>query len=159
MADHYYDKLILVRDDLPGVELIDGDGHPGIPATQITGQGLQRLRWKRYEVESYLFHPAAQSRFVTDRVGRTAAAPHVADLEKYFVDNWPKAFLENPLGDFGFMNTTKARRDLLPPALMAAGLPGLNYTQYHEIAAQMWPEEIHPEVKEKLDLIQQALRL
>jgi hypothetical protein len=50
-----------------------------------------------------------------------------------------------------FLNTTKARTTLLPPALNAAGLPGWPYTRYHEIAAVMRPDEIHPEVVEKLD--------
>ena len=54
---------------------------------------------------------------------------------------------------------TKARTDLLPPALDAAGLPGIPYTHYSEIAAIMFPEEIHPEVKEKLDAIQRAFNL
>jgi hypothetical protein len=47
----------------------------------------------------------------------------------------------------------------LPPALSAAGLPGFPYTRYHEIAAEMKPEEIHLEVVEKLDGIVKALRL
>lgn len=44
----------------------------------------------------------------------------------------------------------------LPPAFAAAGLPGLPYTRYHEIAAVMRPEEIHPEVIEKPDGIMRA---
>lgn len=43
--------------------------------------------------------------------------------------------------------------------MTAAGLPAFPYTRYHEIAAVMLPEEIHPEVKEKLDLIQKAFNL
>jgi len=35
-------------------------------------------------------------------------------------------------------------------------LPGLPYTRYHEIAALMKPEEVHPEVREKLDAIVSA---
>lgn len=54
---------------------------------------------------------------------------------------------------FDYLNVTKARRDILPPALNAAGLPNLPYTHYHEIAAGMLAEEIHPEVREKLDAI------
>jgi len=38
-------------------------------------------------------------------------------------------------------------------------LPGFPYTRYHEIAAVMKPEEIHPEVREKLDKIMEAFRL
>ncbi len=158
-ARDYYEKLLLIRADLPAVELVDGDARPEIVATAITGQGLQRLRWKRYEIESYLFHPAALARFVTEMVGPAAAAVHVSDLQKYLSDNWPKTLIDNPLADSDFLVGLKARTVLLPPALSAAGLSGLPYTDYHEITAVMLPEEIHPEVKEKLDSIQQALRL
>ena len=67
-AKDYYDKLTLVRADLPGVFLVDGDAHP-IQPTAITGSGLQRLRWRRYEIESYLFHPEAMARYVAEKSG------------------------------------------------------------------------------------------
>ena len=51
---------------------------------------------------------------------------------------------------------TKARTELIEPLLEAAGTHGLPYTRYHEIAALMLPEEIHPEVVEKLDVICRA---
>jgi hypothetical protein len=156
LARDHYEALRLVRDDLPGLELVDGDAHPGIQSTPITGHGLQRLRWRRYETESYLVHPAAISRFVEHTVGPDGAAPHLADLEAHFTRNYPPAVLEDPLGDHEFLNVTKARTRLLPPALTAAGLLGFPYTRYHEIAAVMRPEEIHPEVREKLDGVVRA---
>jgi len=158
-AREYYDKLTLVRDDLPGIELIDGDAHPDIQTTPITGQGLQRLRWRRYEIESYLFHSGVLARFVEAQVGPGAAAAHIDALHKHIQDNYPPAFVADPLADARFLIGTKARKDLIPPALDAAGLPGIPYTRYHEIAAIMKPEEIHPEVTEKLDAIQKAFNL
>jgi hypothetical protein len=61
--------------------------------------------------------------------------------------------VRDPLGEHHYLNGTKARTALLPPLLDAAGLHGLPYTRYHEIAALMLPEEIHPEVVEKLDAL------
>jgi hypothetical protein len=151
--------LKLVRDDLPGVQLLDGDGNPRIPVTPMTGQGLQTLRWTRYEIESYLFHPAALGRFVAKQVGQGAAPQHEALLNEYLRKTQPPAFLENPLLDLPFLIGTKARTQLLPPALEAAGLPGIPYTRYHEIAALMQPDEIHPDVIDKLDAIQRAFNL
>ncbi len=170
----YFEALQLLRPDLKGVELVDGDAHPGLQASPITGKGLQRLRWVRYEIESYLFHPDALARYVDWKVGGIAVdenreagagtgsgntALNRAMLVKYLEDNWPKAFLENPLQDLGFLKNTKARTDLIPPALAAAGLPGSDYTEYYEIAALMLPAEIHPEVTQKLNDIQKALGL
>ena len=64
--------------------------------------------------------------------------------------------VEDPLGDHEYLVEAKARTRLLPPLLDAAGLHGLPYTRYHEIAALMLPEQIHPEVAEKLDAICRA---
>jgi hypothetical protein len=156
-ARDHYDALKLVREDLPGLVLLDGDTRA--PSTPITGKGLQRLRWNRYEIENYLVHPEALKRFVEQKVGVDAADPHLEDLQRHFEETYPPAFLKNPLKDTPYIKNTKARTDLLPPALDAAGLPGFPYTSYYEIAAVMKPEEIHPEVVEKLDLIMEAFGL
>lgn len=158
LARDHYEALQLVRADLPGFELVDGDAHRGIQSTPITGQGLQRLRWRRYEIESYLIHPEALGRFVEQTVGPAASAPHLADLRRHLEEAYPPAVLRHPLGDHAFLNGAKARTELLPPALTAAGLPGFPYTRYHEIAAVMRPEEIPPEVVETLDGIVRAFR-
>lgn len=159
LARKHYEALKLIRNDLPGLELIDGDAHSEIQATPITGEGLQRLRWKRYEIESYLLHPETLARYVESKVGTAASSLHVADLKKHFEENYPSAFLKEPFGDYPYLLGTKARTLLLPPALESAGLAGIPYTSYHEIAAVMKPEEIHPEVIEKLDAIPRAFRL
>jgi predicted ATPase len=158
-AREHYDALSLVRKELPGLVMVDGDANAGIKPTDVTGKGLQRVRWRRYEIESYLFHPAALRRYVTQQVGEGAAAQHVEDMDKFLAANYPPAMIAEPLGDHEFLNTVKARTRLLPPILDAAGLIGIPYTRFHEIAALMKPEEIHPEVREKLDAIQKALNL
>lgn len=155
-ARDHYNALTLVRPDIRGLELVDGDARPELAATEITGTGLQRLRWRRYEIESYLFHPAALARYVEYIVGAGAAAPHLEDLQKHLAETQPPAFIKDPLGDHAFLTGTKARTELIPPALAAAGLPDVSYTRYHEIAALMEVDEIHPEVREKLDLIVKA---
>jgi predicted ATPase len=158
-AREHYEALTLVKEDLPGLEILDGDAHPGITETAISGNGLQRLRWRRYEIESYLLHPDALARYVAKVFGEELAAPHVAELKRYFEDNLPPAVVRDPLGDHAFLDNTKARTRILPPMLAAAGLLAIPYTEYHEIAAVMLPDEIHSEVIEKLDAIQQAFRL
>ena len=155
-ARDHFEALQLARGCPPGLELVDGDAHPGIQDSAITGAGLQRLRWRRYEVESYLLHPDSLVRFVESMVGPGAAAPHVEDMLDYWHGEFPPAVVREPLGDHEFLNSTKARTRLLPPLLEAAGLYDLPYTRYHEIAQEMRPEEIHPEVVEKLDAICRA---
>ncbi len=156
-AKDYFDKLTLIRPDLSAIEIVDGDGQPGMLATEITGMGFQRQRWMRYEIESYLFHPTALERFVREQAGGNSAE-HVEALRKHLEDNYPRAFIESPLSNAQFLIGTKARVHLIPPALEAAGIY-MPYTRYHEIAALMKPDEIHPEVVAMLDAIQKALRL
>ncbi|MEQ1907924.1 MAG: AAA family ATPase [Vicinamibacterales bacterium] len=154
-ARDHYDALSMVR-ALPGLEIVDGDSHPGIQSTPITGAGLQRRRWRRYEIESYLVHPNALERFVTNAVGPAAAAQHVTDLRAYLTSNLPPAILQDPLGQHPYLDTIKARERIIPPALNAAGLPNLPYTRYHEIAAAMLPQEVHTDVVQMLDDIAAA---
>ena len=155
-AREHFDALKLMRDDLPGLVLVDGDAHPDIQDSEITGTGLQRSRWRRYEIESYLVHPDALARFVEFIVGIDTAKPHIEDMLAYWQDEFPRAIIRDPLGDHPYLNTTKARKHILPPLLEAAGLSNIHYTRYHEIAQQMLPEEIHPEVVKKLDDICRA---
>jgi predicted ATPase len=166
LARDHYETLKLVRPDLPGLELVDGDARPELQSTDLTGEGLQRLRWRRYEVESYLVHPAALRRFVETQVGRGAAPEAGRGLEdalRKLLGALADEFQSDPLSPppllENYLRTTKARTEILPPLLTAAGLPAFPYTRYHEIAAVMTPDEIHPEVREKLDGILRAFRL
>ncbi|OFV91688.1 MAG: hypothetical protein A3H95_01820 [Acidobacteria bacterium RIFCSPLOWO2_02_FULL_64_15] len=154
-ARDHYDALRLVR-EVPALYLVDGDSHPGVASTAVTGAGFQRWRWRRYEIESYLVHVEALARFVERTVGEGAAPQHVADLRQHLTANLPPAVIERPLDNHQYLNTIKARTDILPAALSAAGLPGLPHTRYHEIAALMRPDEIHPDVREALDTITRA---
>ena len=155
-ARDHYRALQLLREELPGLELRDGDARPEIPDTEITGTGLQRLRWRRYEIESYLVHPDALTRFVEAVVETGPAAPHIEDMLAYWRGAFPPDVVKNPLADHEYLIEAKARTRLVAPLLDSAGLQGLPYTRYHEIAALMLPEEIHPEVVEKLDAICRA---
>lgn len=165
-ARQHYEALRLVREDLPGLELLDGDARPEIQPTDLTGQGMQRMRWRRYEIESYLVHPAALSRFVEQQVGPGAAAEARQGLEGGLHAQFTALtadFLRDPLNPppivENYLETRKARSEILPPLFTAAGLPAFPYQRYHEIAAVMLPDEVHPEVQEKLDGILRAFRL
>lgn len=158
-AKDHFEALKLVKPAMRGVELVDGDARSGPQSTSFEPGKLGLLRWRRYEIESYLFHPEALARYITKTVGESVAELHIKDLQHYLADNLPPAVVREPLGDHDYLNTTKARTKLIPPLLNAAGLIDIPYTRYHEIAAEMQPTEIHPEVREKLDAIQEAFGL
>ena len=160
-ARDHFDALRLVRDQTcPGLRLHDGDGHPSVQNTADQGDrscsgfagGATRSR-----ATSFIRMPSS-TRFVAAEVGPGSAEMHVAGHAGPLAQRmFPPAVVNDPLGESRISERqTKARTRLLPPMLDAAGLHGLPYTRYHEIAALMLPEEIHPEVIEKLDAICRA---
>lgn len=158
--DHY-ETLQLVRQDLPGLEILDRDGNPNLPETEVVGRGLQRIRWRRYEIESYLIHPEGLAAFVRSQLGSPPLSDEaVAALLGRMREELGDTFLENPFAPGklvdAFLLSTKARTEILPALLDAAGLPGFPYTRYHEIATAMSPKHVHPEAVEKLDAIVKA---
>ena len=161
-AKEHFEIVKLVKPDMRGVELIDGDDHKGIQSTVFEAGKLQRLRWRRYEIESYLVHPAAIDRFIEDQVGAgDISALNRQDAHNYFEKQLP-GVLDDPLGENLVLENVKASEKVLPAILNAAGIGGIGgitKRDFFQIAAIMRPEEIHPEVIEKLDAIQQAFGL
>ncbi len=158
--DHY-GTLQLIRNDLPGLEILDRDGNQNLPEKEVVGQGLQRVRWRRYEIESYLVHPEGLTVFVRSQLGPSPLSDDaVSALRGRMQEELGDTFLASPFAPGrlvdAFLLSTKARTEILPGLLDAAGLPGFPYTRYYEIAAAMSPEHIHPEVIEKLDAIVKA---
>lgn len=149
-AEDHFEALKLVRQDMKGVELHDGDGKSREPRT--LENGLVRIFWKRYEIESYLVHPDAIARFA-ESVGGEAAAEKARE---YMRNTFPQDILKTPLEDESsiFLMGMKAK-DVLSTILSKAGI--YEASDYSQIAALMKKEEIHPEVIEKLDAIADRL--
>jgi len=158
-SQEHYKALKLINSDILGLELRDGDGKSAKSRKSKTADGLNRIRWKRYEIESYLVHPDVLARFAQEQFGEDSAQQAVADMNTWLSDNLPPAILRSPMKDHDYLNRTKARKDILPPALNAAGLPNFDYTRYHEIAAVMKKSEIHPDIVEVLDAIKKVFKL
>lgn len=169
-AHRHYESLQLIREDLPGVIVLDGDErHHG--ESPISGQGLQRLAWSRYGAESYLVQPVTLERFVqqcavvrgVSEVTADANATRKAWAHLFGSEEWADQFLAAPMSPppliEAYLKTTKARTEILPTILQATGLHGMETTRFAEIAAIMRPEEIHPEVRRILESVGTALRL
>ena len=124
-----------------GVELRDGDRH--IPGGGP--RGLCRLRWGRTEIENYLIHPQALERFVRQEQGESTAERARECMEGYL----PRVIFDDPFDSSNVVTSMKGSI-VLSAILQEAGVQ-LTKTQYHRIAATMQPDEIYPEVREKLD--------
>ena len=126
-----------------GAELRDGDRS----APQRGPKGLLRLRWRQMEIENYLLHPVALERFVLQERDGEAAS----QVRQYMRRTLPAGVFEAPFDVGDVLPSTKGS-DVLAKILQEAGLP-LKKTEYCRIAAQMRPDEVHPEIRAKLDAI------
>ncbi len=157
-ADHWK-MLKLVGPALPALELLDGDS-PNKAPQRVTGNGeqLQRLRWDRCEIESYLLHPAPLKRFFEHMLG--SGRPEVqAGLDELSctlgADFDPMAEKPPPL-IAAYLKSEAVSKGLLPAIMQAAGMHQFPKNRYFEIAHYYQTDEVHWEVQLKIALIKFA---
>ncbi len=164
-ASTHFDALKLANSQITGVWILDSDGKSaGIPISISPERGrLNRAAWQRYEAESYLVHPDVLERFAAQATGQSCRDAVSGFFERVLGREMTENFRTNPLAPVAlienYLRTTKARTEIVGGVLEEAGVHGLSHTEFAGIAAVMLPEEIHPEVREKLDFIQQAFGL
>ena len=131
---------------LRGLCLLDGDNRDE-PDAETTSAGLHVLRWRRYEIENYLLQPEAIKRFVDFPL-------RDAGIEGAFWSQVPQG--TDLFGDHVSLVRVKASTEFLVPLLesLERGTPKRDL---YLLAARMRAEEIHPEIREKLDRISEAL--
>lgn len=149
--------LKAVRPDIHGVLLLDGDNR-NLPDREVEGKGLSVLRWRRYEIESYLVVPSSIKRFVK----QSEALPLLATAKEQKVEDelksqLPPPVFSDPFADNPFLSSVKASDDFLIPFLEHVDTP-VPKSDLYLLAQCMTRDEIHPEVIEKLDVIADKLR-
>lgn len=154
-AKAHFFGLRAIRPSIRGILLLDGDNR-NFPEREIAAENLSILRWRRYEIENYLLHPDAMLRFVEGpELNLFSSARRMAG-EEYLKSNLPPAAFSSPLTDIDYLLATPASKTLLPAFLEKAGIR-LYKKDYYQFATVMKPEEIHQEVKQKLDEIAKIL--
>jgi len=151
-AHHF--ALRAIRSRVKGILLLDGDNR-SLPDHELAADGLKIVRWERYEIENYLIVPDALKRFVSqtgDGLFKEAASKAAARAEEYLGAELPPAVLRDPLGRHDYLNSVAASKTILPGFFKAAETDLLK-SDYYQIASMMKPEEIHEEVRRKLDEI------
>jgi hypothetical protein len=127
--------------------LLDGDNRDE-PDDETKRSGLVVLRWRRYEIENYLLRPETIKRFV--------ALPLMErQVDDEFWRQVPKG--TDLFGDHVSLVRVKASEEVLVPLLEQVSRSTPKKDLYL-LASVMTPEEIHPEVREKLDRIAEELR-
>lgn len=143
----------LLASKLPGIVLRDGDGKRRKSGNAGRRNGLRRLFWTRYEIESYLIHPEALTRFVTGEAGEEAGEK----AAKHIWGSLPPKIFAAPLDRDDYLDESKGK--VILGGLLSTMEDPPSSREYWRIAAQMERAEIHPEVVEKLDAIAEWFRL
>jgi predicted ATPase len=143
---HFF-ALLAIKPQIKGVLLLDGDNRK-LPDHEISAEGLSIIRWKRYESESYLIHPQALERFISNH----ALPMFVQNAMEYFQSEIPPAVYKNPKDEHDYFTSTPASKTLLPNFFNRADYR-MPKSEYYLVAEQMRPEEICDDVISVLDQI------
>ena len=143
--DHFF-AIRATFPDIRALCLLDGDNKEESDK-ETTKDGLRILLWKRYEIENYLLIPSAIKRFLNIRLYEQKVD------EKFGKQIPPDTDL---FGDIPALTRVKASNEFLVPLFEEIGL-NTTKGELYQLAAKMTPDEIHPEVIEKLDAIEKFL--
>ena len=138
---HFF-AMQAISPSVRGLCLLDGDNREE-PDEETTKAGLVALRWRRYEIENYLLQPEAIKRYVDFPL----KAPLVEEAFRRQVPPGTDLF-----GDHVSLVRVKASGEFLLPLLEDVG-KSTPKKELYMLAAAMNEDEIHPEIREKLDRI------
>ncbi len=142
--NHFF-ALRAIKPEIVGYLLLDSDNR-NLPDREVTAEGLSIARWTRYESENYLIHPSALLRYVDAIHGPLFSLAGEQFLRESLL---PGEVYLNPLGKHDYLNNTAASKSILPRFFQQAQVD-IKKNEYYKIAEQMQPDEIHPEIIEKL---------
>ena len=142
---HFF-AMQAVFPQMRAVCLLDGDNRDE-PDEDVLKAGLIVLRWRRYEIENYLLQPETIKRFVNFPLMRSS-------IDDVFWGHVPRE--TDLFGDHVSLMRVKASNEFLVPLFETLGLDTPKKDLY-QLAAVMTEDEIHPEIREKLDRIAASL--
>ena len=143
------------KTDLVGIAIFDRLERP-LPDEL----GAVGLTWRKREIENYLCTPRVLSAYASATSGGALfAASWVGKMEEIIADMVPPMALRDP--NNAWWSNVKATDEFLDPLFerffREIGLPNLmRKTDYHVLARYVLPEDIDPEIREKLDAIVQV---
>ncbi len=142
-AKNHFFALRAAFPKIRGLCIIDGDNKEE-PDEEMIREGLTVNRWRRYEIENYLLNPNVIKHFAE------SGSLFDSTIDAEFNKQIPIG--TDLFGDHVSLVRIKASDEFIIPLLNKIGKP-IPHRDLYLIASKMKPEEIHPEVKEKLDAI------
>lgn len=157
--EHFF-GLLEAYQKLLGVAVFDNT--PDV--TVQTHTRLREIKWNQREIENYFCQPFLLRRWVErsttaeDLFGHAEIERRKKAMEEAIMENTIPVALNDPT--HRFWQTNKVSDEYLPAVFgvffKKLGLPNsMNKSDYCQLARQLKPEEISPEVRTALDLIYQ----
>ena len=167
-AKRHFSALGSAFPSIRGICLLDRDRGTG-PESQDFPGGLRLLRWNRYEIENYLLNPQVLKRFLeqnylvppadSGQLALPTIAPEIIERDQAVIDQefarQGLAGLDNLSDEIQILRDLKASELLV--SILGKTFRRLAKRDLYLVARVMRPEEIHPEIIQKLDEIAQML--
>ncbi|HUT52154.1 MAG TPA: AAA family ATPase [bacterium] len=154
-AKGHFFALRAINAKIKGLVILDRDNRD-LPQREVAAQGLEIIRWGRYEIENYLLLPGALERFCAEGLGAKSepllAAIQAKQVHDYFQKQFPPPALEHPLENSTFFVNVRASKDLLPLLFSQLNID-LDKNDYFMIVPFLNKEEAHPDIINTLNLI------
>jgi hypothetical protein len=147
--DHFY-GLREAKPDLVGLAIFDRFDR------ELPKMGVEALTWERREIENYLISPDTLRSFARRADLPLLAEARAKTMQSVVEDLVPPIALRDP--SHPWWTSVKASTDFLDPLFAEyyrrQSLPNLMAkSDYHQLATEMRPEQIEPEIVAKLDAI------
>ncbi|HUT31470.1 MAG TPA: AAA family ATPase [Sedimentisphaerales bacterium] len=156
-AKAHFFALQAVWPNIRGILLLDRD-NKDIEDHDVKAEGLQIVRWERYEIENYLLVPPALLRYIRTVTGQPELfqSATLQRAEEFLRTQFPPAAFDNPLGDNPFLKSIPASKQVLPNLFASTDL-NVPKKDYYQIAEVFKADEVHPHITKNLDLIADIL--
>ncbi|MCJ7779134.1 MAG: ATP-binding protein [Sedimentisphaerales bacterium] len=153
-AKNHFFALKAISPHIRGILILDRDNKE-TPDHDIAADGLEIIRWQRYEIENYLLVPNAILRYIKNATiadGQLFQTSLIKKAEHFLKEQFTPDAFQNPLGDSPFLIKIAASKDVFPQLFSAVEL-NISKKDYYQIAEVFERDEVHPDVKKILDKI------
>jgi predicted ATPase len=157
-ARRHFLALRVAAPQIGGLCLLDRDP-AGRPAPSAWPAGMRLLRWRCCEIESYLLNAAVIRRYVAQSYQQAPETAHQPSLEQAYVEaELARLGLENvDCRDETAPGLQDVRASDLLLSILSKSYRKTAKRDLYLVARAMRPEEVHPEVIEKLDVLASLL--
>lgn len=154
-AHNRFRALKLIEPELKGLAIFDKLDKNIDPNTP-----LKILQWSYRELENYFCTPEVFIRWAKKQAGDLFALNYPEIMGSVINDVFPKLYLENPnddfwksekMGDWAERVFQEFYKRIGQPVFLRKG-------NFYELITLLKPDEVHPEITEKLDMLYQVLK-